>query len=196
MKEYDKAFADYQRAYAMDSTKIEALVGLSQVHLARQEFEPALKFVTRSLEIKPSYEAHFTRAVVLKALGRFDEAVKEYEEALAMNDNVSARHNLANIYLVNLKNYPLAAREYGQIAEAQPSYPHIFTYKGLALYQAGRYNDAIAALNSALSTDRVDAQAYGYRALSYHKIGDDPNAQKDAATAADLGFVFDAGAFN
>jgi len=196
MKEYDKAYADYTKAYAMDSNKIEALVGLSQVHLARQEFEPALKYVTRSLEIKPSYEAHFTRAVVLKALGRFDEAVKEYEETLRMNNDVSARHNLANIYLVNLKKYSLAAREYGLIADLQPGYPRIFTYKGLALYQAGQYKEAIAALNAALTIDRVDAQAYGYRSMAYHKMGDTMNSQKDAATAADLGFVFDNGAFN
>jgi len=195
LQDYDKAFADYREAYALDSSKIEVLVGLSQIYISRQQFEPALEFVDRSLRIKSSYEGQFTRAVVLKALRRYDEAALAYQEALRLNDNVSAHFNLGNIYLVNLKDFQKAASEYEAVAAQNPAYPHIQTYKGMALFGAGRFAEAIATLSTALASDPKDAQAYAYRAQAYHKSGENQQAQSDADAARKLGFEFDATAF-
>jgi len=128
-------------------------------------------------------------------LQRYDEAAADYRSAIRMNNQVSARLNLANIYLVNLKEFSNAVKEYDAVMAINPTYPHIQTYKGMALFQAGQYKEAIAALSTAIETDPGDAQAYGYRALSYEKAGDSQNASKDAAVAKRSGFAFDEGSF-
>ena len=191
LKNYEKAFDNFSDAYKLDSFKNEASAGLAQYYNAKGMNEEAIYYINRSLSQKNTYEGLFTKAAILKGLRRYDDAVLTYNEAIAMNDNPSARFNLANIYFSNLNDFNKAVSAYDAVLNLDPNYPNAAAYKGFALYKANRFSEAITAFNQALQSDAKNAQVLGYLSMAYQMNGDISKARQQAATAESAGFVFD-----
>jgi TolB-like protein/class 3 adenylate cyclase len=75
-----------RRALELDERSGWANVLLANIHIAKREFEVALRFAERAVEIDPNYEfAHVTLALSLAGLGRVLEAVPAVNRALRLN---------------------------------------------------------------------------------------------------------------
>jgi TolB-like protein/Flp pilus assembly protein TadD len=108
---YAKAISMYERALALDPRSAEAqsllaealahrvLVGVtdSTADIARAE-----ELIDRALAASPRYPlAHFAKGQLLRALGRTEEAIPEYETVLAINRNAAGvLHVLADCKLL------------------------------------------------------------------------------------------------
>jgi tetratricopeptide (TPR) repeat protein len=73
-----QAFADYSRAYALDSADVEAQIGLAKTLVIMEKPEEALKYLRIAVQADPlNAEAHYRLAAVCRKLGRTEEAAKE-----------------------------------------------------------------------------------------------------------------------
>jgi tetratricopeptide (TPR) repeat protein len=120
------------------------------------EAEP---FLRRALEGGDDALTHYNLGTLLARTGRLDEAVGEYERALAGDaSDVNARGNLA-VVLVRQGKLDRAARELTRILDIDPENAAAHTNLGLVLTEQGQLDRAVAQFQEALRIDPQQIQA-------------------------------------
>ena len=111
---YAEAIGLYERALTLDPESVEAQTQLANALVARvidlmtdtapADLALAEEFVSRALATNPRHaKAHLVKGRVLRAQSRWDEAVREFETALALDRNqVWALHFLAQCKLLGV----------------------------------------------------------------------------------------------
>lgn len=155
------------------------LTELKQFSMATEEFE--------ALTGKPGYAAvaHNNLGNAYRKMGRLEQALKEYDMALAQDPGlVAARYNRAGA-LLSLEKYTEAARMFREVAHRVRRFPEAYLYEGLArlknqqsvlaasaLYRAGELGLDTPVLHLALGMacqeQGMDAEAVSHlqRALA------------------------------
>ncbi|MDP9352128.1 MAG: tetratricopeptide repeat protein [Chloroflexota bacterium] len=83
------------------------------------------------------------------------------------------------------QKYDEAAREFTSVIRSQPDSRDAYLFRGIALTNGGRFEDAISDFSQALEL-REDGRAYIYRGQSYLAIGDKARAARDFLRALAL----------
>ena len=133
------AEALYRQVLLADRDNADALHLLGVLALQAGQAEPALVLINRAIAIKAAAAFFGNQGLVLAALGKWDEAIAAYRQALKLSpDDVSRLDNLA-----------VALREAGQLDEAQtlwdramqlrPDDPELHFNRSLAYLLAGDY---------------------------------------------------------
>ena len=113
-------------------------------------------------------------------------ALKEYDEALALNSELEAA------YLRRAEARYFLGDDPGVLADCQraialdPSDSQAHYYLGLARFRLGYVQSAIAAFTNAISQDDEDAQSFARRGLAYEDLNDTLEAARDLRRAAQL----------
>lgn len=126
-----KAISSLVTATDQDNKYEDAYYDLGIIYAARKS-PVALEYYDNTLRINPNNEnAKYARAKLLQDLGRFDEAIAEYNLLLAKNKNCdNCCYNIGAIYL-ELKNDNQKALEYFTKAiEINPSYTEAYFARG------------------------------------------------------------------
>ena len=158
---HDDALVEVRRARALDPSwpLLRSLEG--QFLFMARRYELALSRLTEVVKVEPRLVAgHNMRVFPLIALGRFDEAVAECDEALSLN-RIAVEQGGHHSFTLALRGYALArmgrAAEAEQILaglreQARQAYvpPH---HEALLLLALGRDDEALARLR-----DAVDAR--------------------------------------
>jgi tetratricopeptide (TPR) repeat protein len=103
LKNYADAQADYDRAIRIGlkrpGERLFAYLGRGYVALVSEEFTAAVENFDAALEIEPSAaNARMWRGYANERLGRFDQAIADYEQACMVEpDNTVARANLRRL---------------------------------------------------------------------------------------------------
>jgi tetratricopeptide (TPR) repeat protein len=87
LKRFEQAIADYERAIALDPDNVDACANLGNALRALGQPESALSWYDRSLAIAPNIANAANRAMTLTELGRFDEAMVAFRQAMAIDPN-------------------------------------------------------------------------------------------------------------
>jgi len=92
----DEAIAEFRKAIEANPKYTPAYNNLAANSAKQGNLEEAAEYYRRSLEERPSASVHTDLGVVLRKLGRTDEAADEFREALALDaTQQKARRNLA-----------------------------------------------------------------------------------------------------
>jgi TolB-like protein/class 3 adenylate cyclase/Tfp pilus assembly protein PilF len=153
-----QARALVEKAIELDPNWAKPYMLLTWVHVndwrwgwsddAEKSMQLALKMAQKTNALDPyDYTSHWTLGFVYLWLRRFDQAIAEYERALALNSNDAdflVEMSEAQVYM----GRPVEA--IAQIKKAMrinPHYPewHLWDL-GWAYYEAGRYEEALATL--------------------------------------------------
>jgi len=102
---------------------------------------------------KDDAKKHFDEGVRLYNLGRYEEAIEEFDRALAINPNDMEAHNNKGYVLNMLSRYEEAIMECDKALAIDPNIKEARNNKGWALYNLGRYEEAIKEFNKALAID-------------------------------------------
>src|SRR6478736_4993146 len=112
------------------------------------------------------------RANALMALRRTDEAIAEYDAALALDANdAKAIFNRANA-LFRAGRYAQSLASFDRLLALLPQYPEGWSARGLALQALGRHDDALASYARAISLQRDHVDAHFNEALALLTVGD------------------------
>ncbi|MDO9051463.1 MAG: LytR C-terminal domain-containing protein [Methylotenera sp.] len=102
---------------------------------------------------------------------RFDQAIKAYENALAVDSSfVEARNGLGVIYSRQGK-YREAIEAFQIAIQQAPKAAHLYSNMGYAYYLQGRYVESVAALKQAAALDPTNQRALNNLGLAYAKTG-------------------------
>ncbi len=113
-----------------------------------------------------------TRAKVLVAEKRYDEAVQAYQKLLAEQPGNAHYANMLGVVYQQLGDLGRARKAYQRAMRSDPSFGDPFNNLGTTWYQAQNYRKAVRAYKKALQVDPNLAQAYanlGFAYFSDHK---------------------------
>jgi TolB-like protein/Tfp pilus assembly protein PilF len=148
-----------KRAMDLDARLFEAHLALGEVRrLLEWDWRGAEKSYADAIVLNPSHEApHRSYGLLLAALGRPDEALRESDRACEMDPLcvvVNAGGNAWVRYLVG--DYDGAIARSREAVAMEPGYLVAHRVLAAAYLQSGRSNDAIGVLEKALATDGED----------------------------------------
>ncbi len=142
---------------------------------------------TQAIQITPSAKAYANRAKYHKDIGGVEQALSDYDSAIALNPTDADVYNdRGNLYLT-LQKYSLAMSDYEQAFKMGGAESKYLKNRGTVAGKMGRNHDAIDDLTNAIKMETNDmASAYNNRAWNYFVIGQLAKAAEDYAEAVRL----------
>jgi tetratricopeptide (TPR) repeat protein len=144
---------------------------------------------------KNNYLAHDCRGSAYSKLGRYQQAIEDYNQAILMKpDYAHAYYNRGTVY-GKLGRYKQAIEDYNQAITLKPDYDDAYYNRGTYYGLLGRYQQAIEDYNQAILMKPDYADAYYNRGTYYGLLGHYQSAIDDFNKAISLKQNF-AGAYN
>jgi tetratricopeptide (TPR) repeat protein len=143
-----EALAALDRVAELDRGHVQAMFDAAVIHIERRRWTDAVGLLDRVLATEPRYVgARVNRAVSLRNVGRFQEALAESETAIRIQKDGRA---------VDRTPYILA---------------YAYGAQGAALMALARYADALVALDVAIESGPDDSAHYRNRGVVLEKLG-------------------------
>jgi adenylate cyclase len=197
---YAERIGLYERALAVDPASVEAQSGLAAELSNRVmegmsdsravDTERAEKLARRALAASPRNPlAYYAKGQVLRAQGRYEEAIPEYETAIAFNRNwVVAISALA---YCKLHAGPIAEvipllEEILRLSPRDPMITNIYQRIGVAYALQSRTDEAIMWLERARDANPLRAGPHTFLASAYALKGETERAAAELAEARSL----------
>jgi tetratricopeptide (TPR) repeat protein len=119
--------------------------------------------------------------------GKYDEAIKAYDEAIKLDPKYDAAWNNKGIALSLQGKYDEAIKAYDEAIRLDPKYTNAWNNKGWALNRLGKYDDAIKAYDEAIRLDPKYANAWNNKGVVLEILGKTTEASTAFAKAKELG---------
>jgi tetratricopeptide (TPR) repeat protein len=165
--------AAFERAIELDSAYAAALAGLAQLRAEEGQADVAVALYDRAAQAdadEPEYAAAPAR--ILLAGGETAQAERRFEEMLGWHPRYAgAATELARI-LLQRGNDPERAAKLAQRAVLLRGGAEALETLGWALFEAGKIDESVAALNGALKADAEWVAAHYRLGLSLARKGD------------------------
>ena len=97
--------------------------------------------------------------------GKYNEAIKAYDEAIRLDPKHAAAWNNKGIALNNQGKYNEAIEAYDEAIRLDPNYAAAWNNKGIALNNQGKYDEAIKAYDEAIRLDPNYAAAWNNKGM-------------------------------
>jgi tetratricopeptide (TPR) repeat protein len=131
--------------------------------LAAEESRVALDLAPTSLE------SHRARGYILEATGNYEEAIREYQEAIAINGNIADLHmSLGRNYRV-LGVYDKAVEEFTRADTLNPPDPTPDLLISRTYATVGEYAKAVQYAEEAMEDNPTDANIRGNLGVMYYR---------------------------
>ncbi len=92
---------------------IPTLIHLSERLIESGELNAAENFIHRLIELAPkNAQGHYLHGIVLYNSGKHDEALKSFEQVVALSENASARYSIGIIHIYHFKNLEKGIAEF------------------------------------------------------------------------------------
>jgi tetratricopeptide (TPR) repeat protein len=147
------------------------------------QYATAVTGLRRALELDPGFmRAHDNLGLCYEALGRFDEAVRSWEEAIRLNDAQKAKSpwpslNLG-LMLTRLDRLDEAEGRFREALRCDSRFAQAHYQLGVALEKKGRASEAVVELEEAARLDPVFAEPQYALARLYRRAGEAPKADQ------------------
>ena len=163
-----------ERAITIDDQLGEPHASLGYVNIQRWQWAEAEREFKRAIELNPDYAtAYHWYSLLLKALGRFDEAalmIKKAQEIDPLSSvigvNISQIHQIQNNHETSIENSL-------KVIELNPNHADAYTTLGLSYLKQGRNAEAIASFEKAVELSNKAGRnladlGYGYGVAGKH----------------------------
>jgi eukaryotic-like serine/threonine-protein kinase len=147
----DSAIAEFNQALKIDPNYALAYAalgnaywtGYQQFNKGKEWIDNASRNCEKSLSMNPDLvEGHVCLGNVLNGTGKYDQAVKEFQRAVASDSgSEEALRGLADAY-TNVGNFSAAEATYKKAIELRPNYWGVYSWIGLFYYNQARYSEA------------------------------------------------------
>ena len=197
---YAETVSLYEHALALNSRSVEALTGLGGALAARVmlgfadspvvDLERAERVITQALAISPrSPLAHLAKATWLKAQGRCEEAIPEYETLLALNRNsvvVLANLGQCKIAMGSMDEGIALQEQVIRLSPRDPFNGNRYDAIGFAHLLQSRTDEAIVWLEKGCNLSPRLSIPHAHLASAYALKGDLDRASAELAEARRL----------
>lgn len=170
--DFSQAIIELNRALAINDKEPEIYHNLGWAYWGREEYDRAISYFKRSLELNPKFsEARNSLGLIYIKLGRFQEAVYEFDLALAdplypFPERLYANRGLARMYLGNKEE---AIRDLKRAVDIMPSFMDARYILGKLLLERDRVEEAVKELEFALKLAPSNLDVRYNLAMAYIK---------------------------
>jgi tetratricopeptide (TPR) repeat protein len=136
------------------------------------ELSPAisLNITMDEIEGKPA-EVWFNKGFALSSLGKYDEAIKAYDEAIRLDPNLDGAWYNKGLAIYYQGKYADAIKCYDEAIRLNPNYADAWNNKGGALYNQDKYDEAIKCYDEAIRLNPNCADAWNNKGLALYYQG-------------------------
>jgi len=162
----DRHIVVYNRELGKTSLK------LSATKMEGSELSPAipLNITTDEIEDK-SLVVWFNKGFALHNLGRYDEAINCFDEAIRLDPNLAPAWYNKGLSLGKLERYEDAINAFNEAIRLDPNHANAWYSKGNALFSQGNYDEAIKAFDETIRLNPNYANAWNNKGNALHDLG-------------------------
>ena len=154
----DDAETSCRNALKLDPYNATAFSCLGVIAFKSNYLPDAEGYFRKSIELNPRNDSHVELGSLYVQMGRYEEAKKEFSEAINVNRNDARAHlEMANLLLLTESNEE-AIRQCRQAVSIDPNNDEAHRALAIALMRAGQYEEAEAVLRKAISHIRNSEQ--------------------------------------
>lgn len=156
------AFASYDRALMLNENFYEALIGKANAYNLVKDYQQALVWFDRALEIRPQdYQVWYNRGnLQLQGLNNPTEALKSFQKATTINPDFYPAWLGQGFSFNALEKYPDAKSALNTAMKFNSRDPYAWFNLGLALEALGELQSAYDAYHKAVELNFSPAQEY------------------------------------
>ncbi|HZL90049.1 MAG TPA: tetratricopeptide repeat protein [Pirellulaceae bacterium] len=181
----DRALAEYSKALELEPSFALTWSRRGLVHLQMGQLDKALADLTRAIELDPkSAIAYHDLGNALMAQKKLDEAIAAYRKAIEIDPKDAVAHNawawlLATCPDPNVRKADEAVTLARKGVELGPKNAAYWNTLGVALYRAGDWKEALAALDTSMELPGGgDAHDWFFVAMSHCQLRNKDEARK------------------
>ncbi|MCZ6561055.1 MAG: tetratricopeptide repeat protein [Gammaproteobacteria bacterium] len=171
-------------ALAPDSTT--ALENLSVTLVSKGEAEKALQYATHAILLNPAAKTLDRRGYILAQLGRHDEAIRDFREALDANPKLAGAHNNLGVSLQAIGAHEEAFDSFSRTIALEPKHADAWNNKGLACQALGKLEQALAAHRQAVELNPQHSSALAELAATLERSNQVGEARSAAGRALEI----------
>jgi tetratricopeptide (TPR) repeat protein len=195
MEDYLGAEAAIGQAIELDNNNALAYAINAEILLDQgnyEDIETAIQMSRRAQELAPNaMETHRIRGYVLFYTANYEDAMGEYQAAIAINDKLWDLHySLGAIYKAT-GEYDLAVQEMLAAVALNPTNPDILTEISRTYAAVGQFGKAIQYAEQALSLDTSSPRLHGNLGVMLYKSEEYSRAAVELALAVQGGTMDD-----
>ncbi|CAB3675708.1 hypothetical protein LMG24076_02156 [Trinickia soli] len=158
--------------FAADPTRADALTLLATIAFHERDYEGALDALRRAARSNGNQAVtHFNIGVALRELGRFDEEIAAYDDALAVHPRFFEAWFNRGTVLRATGRHRDALASFDEAIAIRPDCAEAFNNRGNALGDLRRYDEALASFDHALRLKPDYAEAYNNRGNALEGLG-------------------------
>jgi serine/threonine protein kinase/Tfp pilus assembly protein PilF len=169
-----RAKAAATMALELDDTLAEAHISLGRIKFYYDwDWTGAEKSFRRAIELNPNYPyAHYVYALLLSAVGRHTEAIRESTRALESDPVALLVNGVAGLIYCFAGQFETAEEQLRKTLQLDSNFMFAhWILGGLCLVPLGRYDEAIAELQKAIALSGNVAHPRGLLGGAYAKVG-------------------------
>jgi len=183
--EYPEAIENFKEVIKINPKFSQAYISLANCFFETEEFNYCIIAATQYQEFTPDSDyASSVKAKAYLAIGRYTEAKREIEKAIAVSNKEEYQLELAKIDYY-LEDYNGALEIFQSVLKSGDS-ADIFNYVGLCNYKLKNIEVAIANFNRSIELDGLRPIYYYNLAQCYKSTGDKKNYVKYINTATKI----------
>jgi tetratricopeptide (TPR) repeat protein len=115
--------------------------------------------------------AYCNRGVVLKDMGRFDEAIRDYDKAIALNPSFDKAFYDRAVAFNKIGRVDRALADFDRAITLDPLYAPAYSQRGSLYLKMGVHDKAVSDYNKAISLDPLTADAFFNLGVFYGRSG-------------------------
>ena len=166
----------------------DAWFSIGHLYQKDGEEKKALSAYDKVISLKPDYaKAYNNRGVIKKRFSRFEDAIKDYDEAIRLRSDFSySGYYNRGVARSSLKQYELGIEDYNKAIRLKPDYAKAYSSRGQAKLALGRHGSALEDCNVAIGLKPNLAYAYSNRGRVRLALGNVKGADADFQIALEL----------
>jgi tetratricopeptide (TPR) repeat protein len=194
-EKYGEAEVEIKKALALDPNNALAHAYYAEILINQNDYtlyDKAAEESKKARDLDPALlESHRARGIVLLNTQNLEEAVQEFQAALAINKNIPDLNLYLGITYKALGEYDLAQEALLAAYALNPNDTVALTELSRAFFADGRYPQSAQYAEEAIKVEPSDARLHGNLGIIYYKMGDYAKAISSLALAVHGGTTAD-----
>ncbi|HXX81895.1 MAG TPA: tetratricopeptide repeat protein [Thermodesulfovibrionales bacterium] len=131
--------------------------------------------------------AYINRGKVYYNMGKFDEAIEDFDKANALNPSYHEAYNNRGVVFGNMGRFDKALEDFDRTIALNPSYYEAYNNRGKVYYKMGKFDKALEEFGKTIALNPSYTLAYTNRGQVFYSMGMVDKAMSDFQKACDLG---------